>query len=110
MARQNVYAYRPHSSEQISATTTSAQSGPTPFGCNVARITAHGTSGAPLTFFTVGSNPTALSDGTSVYIHENDQLFITVKPNSAVGSTDGDKIAAITTSGTSFVFITWLEG
>lgn len=110
MARQNVYAYRPHKSEKIDATTTSAQSGTTPFGCNVARITAHGTSGSPLTYFTVGSNPTATSNGTSVYIHENDQFFITVKPNSSVAATDGDKIAAVTSSGTSTVFITWLEG
>ena len=110
MARQNVYAYRPHSSEKIDATTTSAQSGTTPFGCNVARITAHGTSGAPLTYFAIGSNPTAASDGTSVYIHVNDQFYVTVKPNSSVGATDGDKIAAITDNGSSQVFITWLEG
>ena len=110
MARQNVYSYRPHSSEQISASTTSAQSGTTPFGCNVARVTAHGTSGAPLTFFQIGKNPTATSDGTSVYIHENDQLFITMTADSSPGAGDGDKIAAITSSGTSYVFITWLEG
>lgn len=110
MARQNVYAYRINSNEQVDASTTSAQSGTTPFGCNVARITAHGTSGAPLTFFSVGTNPTALSNGSSCYIHENDQFFISVTPDSSPGANDGDKIAAVTDSGTSKVFITWLEG
>ena len=110
MARQNVYAYRIHSNEQVSSSGTSAQSGTTPFGCNVARVTAHGTSGSPLTFFSVGSNPTALTNGTSTYIHENDQMFISVTPDSSPGAGDGDKFAAICTTGSSQFFITWLEG
>ena len=110
MARQNVYAYRINSNESVSASTTSAQSGTTPFGCNVARVTVHGTSGAPLTFFEVNKNPTALSDGTSTYIHENDQMYISVVPDSSPGAGDGDKFAVVATSGSSVLFITWLEG
>ena len=110
MARQNVYAYRINSSERIDVSTTSAQSGTTPFGCNVARITAHGTSGAPLTYFKIGKNPTALTDGTSSYIHENDLNFVSLTPDSSPGAGDGDKIAAISSSGTAYVFIDWLEG
>jgi len=110
MARQNFFAYRIHSNEQINVSSTSAQSGTTPFGCNVARVTVHGTSGSPLTFFKVGTNPTALVDGTSTYIHENDQMYITVTPDSSPGAGDGDKFASITTSGTSIFFVTWMEG
>jgi len=110
MARQNVYAYRPHSSEQVNASTTPAQSGTTPFGCNVARVTAHGTSGAPLTFFLPGKNPTSAADGSSIYIHENDQMYITVIPDSSPGAGDGDRFSVVTDSGSSKLFITWLEG
>jgi len=110
MARQNVYAYRINSNEQIATSGTSVQSGTTPFGCNVARLTVHGTSGAPLTFFSVGRNPTALTDGSSTYIHENDQMYISVIPDSSPGAGDGDRFAAICTSGSSQFFITWLEG
>lgn len=110
MARQNVYAYRIHSSTRISVTTTSAQSSATPFGCNVARITAHGTSGSPLNYVKIGKNPTATTDGTSSYIHENDIMYVTVTPDSSPGAADGDKIAAIASSGSAYVFIDWLEG
>ena len=110
MARQNAYAYRINSSTRIDVSATSAQSGTTPFGCNVARITAHGTSGSPLNYVKIGENPTALTDGTSSYIHENDIMYVTVTPDSSPGAGDGDKIAAISSSGTAYVFIDWLEG
>jgi hypothetical protein len=110
MARQNVYAYRINSNEQITSSGTSVASGPTPFGCNVARIACHGASGAPLTFFEVGTNPTALTDGTSTFIHDGDENYITVRPSTTPGGTDGDKIAVIVTSGSANVFISWLEG
>ena len=110
MALQNVFAYRINSNETLALSTTSAQSGTTPFGCNVVRVAAHSTAGAPLSFIEVGDNPTALSNGTSMFIHEGSDFYITVKPDSSPGSADGDKIAGITSSGNSNVYITWLEG
>lgn len=110
MARQNPFAYRINSSTRISVSTVSAQSSTTPFGCTVARITAHGTSGSPLNYFKIGKNPTATSDGTSSYIHENDIMYVTVDPDSSPGAGDGDKIAAVSSSGTAYLFVDWLEG
>ena len=109
MVRQHPHAHRINSSEQISVTTTSAQSGTCPFGTGIAHLTAHGTSGSPLTFFKVGNNPTALTDGTSSFIHEGDHDFVIVRPDSSPGAGDGEKIAAITDAGSSKLFIDWVE-
>jgi len=110
MARQNVFAYRINSNESLAISTTSAQSSSTPFGCNVARIAAHATGGSPLNYIEIGKNPTALADGTSMYIHEQSDFYITVTPDSSPGAGDGDKIAAVASSGNSNVYITWLVG
>lgn len=109
MARQHPHAHRINSSEQINVTVTSAQSGTCPFGCNIAHITAHGTSGSPLNFFKIGGNPTALTDGSSSFIHEGDHDYVIVRPDSSLGAGDGEKIAAIATSGTATIFIDWVE-
>ena len=110
MARQNVFSYRLLSSESINVTTTSAQSSAAPFGCNVARIQIHGTSGAPLAYINISRNPTATTNGTSSFVNESDQYFYTVSPSTTVGGTDGDKIAVIVSAGTATLFIDWLVG
>jgi len=110
MARQNVYSYRVLSSESVSASTTSAQSSAAPFGCNVARVQIHGTNGSPISYVKISRNPTATTDGTSSFIHENEQFFYTVSPSTTVGGTDGDKIAVIVSAGGAIIFIDWLVG
>jgi len=110
MARQNVYAYRVLSSESVSASTTSAQSSAAPFGCNVARVQVHRTVGPPLAYVKISRNPTATTDGTSSYLHENQQFFYTVSPSTTVDGTDGDKIAVVISAGGATLFIDWLVG
>jgi len=110
MARQNVYSYRVLSSESLSASTSSAQSSAAPFGCNVARVQIHGTSGSPLSYVKISRSPTATTDGTSSYLHEDQQFFYTVSPSTTVGGTDGDKIAVIVSAGGATLFIDWLVG
>jgi hypothetical protein len=108
--RQNPYAYRVISSESVSVTSTSAASGAAPFGCNIARVQVHGTSGSPLTYIKINNSAVATTDGTSSYIHENEQYFYTIAPSTTVGGSDGNKIAAIVSAGTATLFIDWLAG
>jgi hypothetical protein len=109
MARQHPYAHRVVKSERISVTATTAQSGNCPFGASIAQIRAHGTSGSPLNYVKVGNNPTATTDGTSSFVHDGDQEHFIVRPDSSPGAGDGEKIAAIASSGTAYVFIDWME-
>tara|TARA_R110000751_G_scaffold245383_1_gene345391 strand:- start:319 stop:651 length:333 start_codon:yes stop_codon:yes gene_type:complete len=109
MARQHPFAHRVISSERVSITTTSAQSGTCPFGANIVQVRAHGTSGSPLNYVKVGLNPTALTDGTSTFIHDADSEHFLVKPDSSPGAGDGEKVATVSSSGTAYLFIDWME-
>jgi hypothetical protein len=109
MARQHPFAHRLVKSERVSITTTSAQSGTCPFGASIAQVRAHGTSGSPLNYVKVGLNPTATTDGTSSFIHNGDAEHFIIKPDSSPGAGDGEKIAAIASAGTAYLFIDWLE-
>lgn len=109
MARQHPFAHRVISSERVSITTSNAQSGTCPFGANIVQVRAHGTSGAPLNYVKIGLNPTATTDGTSTFIHNGDSEHFIVKPDSSPGAGDGEKIAAIASSGTAYLFIDWME-
>ena len=107
--RQHPFAHRVLSSERVSITTTSAQSGTCPFGANIAQVRAHGTSGSPLNYVKVGLNPTATADGLSSFVHDGGKEYYIVKPDSSPGAGDGEKIAAIASSGTAYLFIDWME-
>jgi len=48
-------------------------------------------------------------DGTSSYIHAGQSEYIIVKPDTTLGSGDGEKIAAVATAGTATFFIDWVE-
>jgi len=109
MTRQHPHAHRINSSEKIDVTTTSTQSGSSPFGCNIAHITAANTTGSNLHYYKVGSNPVATVDGTSSYIHSGQSEYIIIKPDTTVGSGDGEKIAGVATAGTATFFIDWVE-
>jgi len=109
MARQHPFAHRVVKSERISVSTTNAQSGTCPFGASIAQIRAHGTSGSPQNFVKIGLNPTATTDGTSSFMHNGDSEHFLVRPDSSPGAGDGEKIAAIATAGTAYIYIDWLE-
>tara|TARA_R110002126_G_scaffold249463_1_gene392360 strand:+ start:87 stop:389 length:303 start_codon:yes stop_codon:yes gene_type:complete len=100
MAYQNSIASRIISSENITSTGTTAQSGPAPFGATIARIATSANVN-----IVIGPNPTATAAGTLV--EPADASYFVVKPTSSVGGTDGEKIASI---GTATVNVTWLEG
>jgi len=100
MAYQNTSASRIISSENISSTGTSAQSGRAPFGCTVVRIA---TSAA--VNIVIGPNPTATAAGTR--IDPADAAYFVIKGDTDPSATDGEKIASI---GTATVNVTFLEG
>lgn len=100
MAYQNNIASRIISSENITSTGTSAQSGSAPFGATIARIATSANVN-----IVIGPNPTATAAGT--LIAPADASYFVVKPASSVGGSDGEKIASI---GTATVNVTWLEG
>ncbi len=109
MARQHPFAHRTIKSERISVTTASAQSGTCPFGANIAQVRAHGTTGSPLNYIKIGDNPTATIDGSSSFVHDGGKEHYIVRPDSSPGAGDGEKIAAISSAGTAYVFIDWME-
>ena len=101
MARQNNY-YRINSSENLAATTSSGatRSGAWPTGVGLARISS---SALVYVFCTAGqgATPTAtVAAGVQIDISAP-EIFV-ISP--------GDKIAAITATGTATVNISWLEG
>ena len=99
MARQNNY-YRVNSSENLAATTTSGatRSGACPDQVTKVRIAS---TGAVFVKIGPGADPTA-TVAAGVLINAGDaEIFTVVKL---------DEIAAITSSGTATVNITWLEG
>ena len=101
MARQNNY-YRVNSSENLAATTSS---GATRSGACPAQITKARISSSALAYVEVkggqGATPTA-TVAASVQMNAGGPEIFTV--------VEGDKVAAITASGTATVNITWLEG
>tara|TARA_R110002110_G_scaffold84307_1_gene219037 strand:- start:554 stop:859 length:306 start_codon:yes stop_codon:yes gene_type:complete len=101
MARQNNY-YRVNSSENLAATTSS---GATRSGACPAQITKARISSSALAYVEVkggqGATPTA-TVAASVQMNTGGPEIFTV--------VEGDKVAAITASGTATVNITWLEG
>jgi hypothetical protein len=99
MAYQNNF-YRIISSENITSTGTSAQSGSAPFGATVVRIATSANVN-----IAIDKNPTATAAGT--LIEPADAAYFVVTPASSVGGSDGDKIASI---GTATVNVTWLGG
>lgn len=109
MARQHPFGHRIVKSERLSVSTTSVQSGSCPFGASIAQIRSHGTSGSPLNYVQVGLNPVAVTDGSSSFIHNGDAEHFLVRPDSSPGAGDGEKIAAVSSAGSAYVFIDWLE-
>tara|TARA_R110000796_G_C14521948_1_gene430979 strand:- start:643 stop:948 length:306 start_codon:yes stop_codon:yes gene_type:complete len=101
MARQNSY-YRVNSSENLAATTTS---GATRSGACPAQVTKVRISVTALAYVAVkggqGATPTA-TVAAGVQLNAGGPEIFTV--------VEGDKIAAITASGTATVNVTWLEG
>lgn len=99
MARQNNY-YRVHSSENLSATTSS---GATRSGGCPAQITKVRIATTADVFVKIGpgADPTA-TVAAGVLINSSDSSIFTVVQD--------DEVAAITPSGTATVNITWLEG
>ena len=97
---QNHLASRIISSENITSTGTSAQSGAAPFGARVVRIATSANVN-----IVIGVNPTATAAGT--LIEAGAPSYFVVKPASSVGGTDGEKVASI---GTATVNVTWMEG
>ena len=100
MAYQNTSASRIISSENITSTGTSAQSGRAPFGCTIVRIA---TSAA--VNIVIGPNPTATAAGTR--IDPADAAYFVIRGDSSPTATDGEKVASI---GTATVNVTFLEG
>ena len=101
MARQNNY-YRVNSSENLAATTTS---GTTRTGACPAQVTKARISTSALAYVESkgrqGATPTATVAGSVQMNVGGPEVFTVVA---------GDKIAAITASGTATVNVTWLEG
>ena len=100
MAYQNNIASRIISSENISSTGTSAQSGRAPFGCTIARIST--TANVNIA---IGANPTATA--ASTLVEPAAPGYFVIMADTSSGATDGEKIASI---GTATVNVTWLEG
>lgn len=92
--------YRIISSENITSTGTSAQSGAAPFGAKAVRIATSASVN-----IAINGNPTATSSGA--LIQANDAAVFTVNPSTTVGGSDGEKVASI---GTATVNVTWLGG
>jgi hypothetical protein len=100
MAYQNNIASRIISSENITSTGTSAQSGRAPFGCTIARIATSANVN-----IVIGPNPTATAAGT--LIEPADASYFVIRGDSSPTATDGEKVASI---GTATVNVTFLEG
>ena len=100
MAYQNNIASRIISSENVTSTGTSAQSGRAPFGCTIVRVA---TSAA--VNIVIGPNPTATAAGTR--IDPVDAAYFVIRGDSSPSATDGEKLATI---GTATVNVTFLEG
>ena len=100
MAYQNNIASRIVSSENVTSTGTSAQSGRAPFGCTIVRVA---TSAA--VNIVIGPNPTATAAGTR--IDPADAAYFVIRGDSSPSATDGEKLATI---GTATVNVTFLEG
>jgi len=100
MAYQNSIASRIISSENITSTGTSAQSGRAPFGCTVARVATSANVN-----IVIGPNPTATAAGT--LIEPADASYFVIRGDSSPTATDGEKVASI---GTATVNVTFLEG
>jgi hypothetical protein len=100
MAYQNNIASRIISSENITSTGTSAQSGRAPFGCTIARIATSADVN-----IVINGNPTATAAGT--LIEPADAGYFVIRGDSSPTATDGEKVASI---GTATVNVTFLEG
>jgi hypothetical protein len=100
MAYQNSIASRIISSENITSTGTSAQSGRAPFGCTIARVATSANVN-----IVIGPNPTATAAGT--LIEPADASYFVIRGDSSPTATDGEKVASI---GTATVNVTFLEG
>jgi len=100
MAYQNNIASRIISSENITSTGTSAQSGRAPFGCTIARIATSADVN-----IVINGNPTATAAGT--LIEPADAAYFVIRGDSSPTATDGEKVASI---GTATVNVTFLEG
>lgn len=100
MAYQNNIASRIVSSENISSTGTSAQSGRAPFGCTIVRIATSADVN-----IVINGNPTATAAGT--LIEPADAGYFVIRGDSSPTATDGEKIASV---GTATVNVTFLEG
>jgi hypothetical protein len=100
MAYQNNIASRIISSENITSTGTSAQSGRAPFGCTIARVATSANVN-----IVIGPNPTATAAGT--LIEPADASYFVIRGDSSPTATDGEKVASI---GTATVNVTFLEG
>jgi len=110
MVRQHPFGHRLVKSERVDISGTSTQSGTCPFGASIAQVRSHGTSGSPLNYVQIGLNPTATTDGSSSFIHNGDAEHFILKPDSSPDAGDGEKIACISSAGTAYLFIDWLEG
>ncbi len=100
MAYQNNIASRIISSENITSTGTSAQSGRAPFGCTIARIATSADVN-----IVINGNPTATAAGT--LIEPADAGYFVIRGDSSPTATDGEKVASV---GTATVNVTFLEG
>lgn len=100
MAYQNNIASRIISSENITSSGTSAQSGRAPFGCTIARIATSADVN-----IVINGNPTATAAGT--LIEPADAAYFVIRGDSSPTATDGEKVASI---GTATVNVTFLEG
>jgi len=100
MAYQNNIASRIISSENITSTGISAQSGRAPFGCTIARIATSADVN-----IVINGNPTATAAGT--LIEPADAGYFVIRGDSSPTATDGEKVASI---GTATVNVTFLEG
>jgi len=100
MAYQNYIASRIISSENVSSTGTSAQSGRAPFGCTIVRIATSANVN-----IVIDGNPTATV--ASTLIAPADAECFVIRGDSSPTATDGEKVATI---GTATVNVTFLEG
>ena len=100
MAYQNNIASRIISSENITSTGTSAQSGRAPFGCTIARIATSANVN-----IVINGNPTATVAGT--LLEPAEAGYFVIRGDSSPTATDGEKVASI---GSATVNVTFLEG